>query len=84
VSRVLSDRIFTVHDGARLSLEFLSAAGLPLGVCVLGPVTAAERNNWHSPIHGRDWSECWMSRPVGTRGSGMAATILARNWRLML
>ncbi|MFC4997952.1 hypothetical protein ACFPIJ_08940 [Dactylosporangium cerinum] len=32
-------------DGARLSLEFLSAAGLPLGVCVLGPVTAAERGN---------------------------------------
>jgi hypothetical protein len=30
-------------DGARLSCEFLDAAGVPLGVCVLGPVTAAER-----------------------------------------
>ncbi|MEV6595520.1 hypothetical protein AB0M36_01495 [Actinoplanes sp. NPDC051346] len=30
-------------DGARLSLEFLSAASTPLGVCVLGPVTASDR-----------------------------------------
>ncbi|MET7419691.1 hypothetical protein [Dactylosporangium sp. NPDC005555] len=32
-------------DGARLSVEFLSATGLPLGVCVLGPVTAADRGS---------------------------------------
>lgn len=33
----------TQDDGARLSLEFLSSAGQPLGVVVLGPVTASER-----------------------------------------
>ncbi|GAA2403524.1 hypothetical protein Cme02nite_74700 [Catellatospora methionotrophica] len=32
-------------DGARLSVEFLDAAARPLGVVVLGPVTAAERGN---------------------------------------
>lgn len=30
-------------DGVRLSVEFLDAAGRPLGVVVLGPVTATER-----------------------------------------
>ncbi|MFI6101571.1 hypothetical protein ACIA8G_39005 [Lentzea sp. NPDC051213] len=33
------------QDGARLSVEFLDAAGTPRGLVVLGPVTAAERNN---------------------------------------
>lgn len=31
------------EDGARLSVEFLNAGGYPLGVAVLGPVTAKER-----------------------------------------
>ncbi|GAA1644796.1 hypothetical protein [Catellatospora bangladeshensis] len=32
-------------DGARLSVEFLDAAARPLGVVVLGPVTATERGS---------------------------------------
>ncbi len=32
-------------DGVRLSVEFLDSAQLPLGVVVLGPVTASERGN---------------------------------------
>ncbi|MBP2471334.1 hypothetical protein JOF53_000206 [Crossiella equi] len=33
------------QDGARLSVEFLNASGYPLGVAVLGPVTAQERSS---------------------------------------
>ncbi|MFI5491316.1 hypothetical protein [Actinoplanes sp. NPDC051859] len=32
-------------DGARLSLEFLSATGAPLALSVLGPVTATQRGS---------------------------------------
>ncbi|MGY0235651.1 hypothetical protein [Longispora urticae] len=35
----------TQNDGVRLSVEFLPADGPPLGVVVLGPVTAAERSS---------------------------------------
>lgn len=35
----------TQDDGVRLSVEFLDTQQLPLGVVVLGPVTASERGN---------------------------------------
>jgi hypothetical protein len=34
----------TQDDGVRLSVEFLGASGPPLGLAVLGPVSAGERN----------------------------------------